>query len=388
MVRLRSTRTDQAAYAQVARVIAIRVAALLLKMAPDEKAGAKDDGDARKRGIALWLAGESEVEQEFPVAGLGQSRLLEDGSDGYRVFTRAYDREIDASTLARAAVLADLRHKLDEEVARAGVNVGRLARHLQAFFAIPIDDGWNSSQEEGRIDGRLLSQLVASPTERRLFKQVRREPLADCAVTFLLDCSGSMKQHGVRLAVLIDVFTRALELAGVMTEVLGFTTNAWNGGLARRDWLRAGSPAHPGRLNEALHVVFKAAQAPWRRRRRDIAALLKNEFYREGIDGEAVDWACGRLRAVEARRRLLVVVSDGSPMDGATALANDAHYLDHHLQHVVAQQSAVGDVEITGLGVGLDLSPYYTRSRVIDLAQGVGLRTFIEVSGLMAGRRA
>lgn len=385
--RLRSTRTDQAAYAAVARVIAMRVAALLLKMAPEDKAGGQENADARKRGIALWLAGESDVEQEFPVAGLGQSRLLEDGTDGYRIFTRAYDREIDASALARAAVLAGLREKLDAEVARAGVNVGRLARHLQAFFAIPVDDGWNSAQEEGRIDGRLLSQLVASPTERRLFKQDRREPLADCAVTFLIDCSGSMKQHGVRLAVLIDVFTRALELAGALTEVLGFTTGAWNGGLARRDWLRAGSPAHPGRLNEAMHVVFKPAQVPWRRRRRDIAALLRNEFYREGIDGEAVEWACGRLRAVESRRKLLVVVSDGSPMDGATALANDPHYLDHHLQHVVAQQAAAGDIEIAGLGVGLDLSPYYSRSRVLDLSQGVGLRTFLEASGLMAGRR-
>lgn len=387
MASLRAKRHDQAAYGETAARIAVRVAQLLLKIEAAPRQAEDDHAGTRKRGLSLWLAADSEVDQEFPVAGLGQSRLLEEGTDGYRVFTRAYDMEVEAASLVRPQLLASFREQLDQDVIRAGINVGRLARHLQALFAVRVDDGWNTAQEEGRIDGRLLSQLVASPTERRLFKQVRQEPVADCAVTFLLDCSGSMKQYAQRVSVLVDVFARALEQAGITTEVLGFTTAAWNGGRPRKEWMRAGSPSHPGRLNEVMHLVFKSAQLPWRRSRRALAALLKNDFYREGVDGEAVDWACARLRSRNALRRILVVVSDGSPLDSGTAQANDPHYLDHHLQDVVAAQSAVGDIEIRGLGVGLDLSPYYERSVVLDLSQGVGLRTFLEVSDLMAGRR-
>ena len=164
-----------------------------------------------------------------------------------------------------------------------------------------------------------------------------------------------MKQHSEAVAMLVDVFVRALEQAGVASEVLGFTTGAWHGGRAARDWQRAGSPRHPGRLNEINHLVFKDADTPWRRARHDMAALLKADLYREGIDGEAVDWACDRLLAHNAERRLLVVVSDGCPMDGATALANDDYYLDHHLREVVARREQQGAVEIFGLGVGLDL---------------------------------
>jgi cobaltochelatase CobT len=383
---LRATRHDQAAYAAPAARIAERVGAILSAIEEMPGKDRDEQDDSRKRGLSLWLGEDRDAGDEHAVAGAGQSRLLEDGTSAYQVFTRAYDQEVDAAELVRPALLRELREQLDQSVARAGINVGRLARHLQGLFAVPTDDGWDSAQEEGRIDGRLLAQLVASPTERRLFRQVRREPVADCAVGFLLDCSGSMKQHAPRVSVLVDVFVRALEQAGIATEVLGFTTGAWNGGRARRDWSRAGSPAHPGRLNEVLHLVFKSGEQSWRRRRQALAALLKNDFYREGVDGEAVSWACGRLRARGERRRILVVVSDGSPMDGATALANDEHYLDHHLQDVVAAESARGDIAIRGLGVGLDLSPYYEKSRVLDLSDGAALRVFLEVAQLLSSR--
>ncbi len=286
----------------------------------------------------------------------------------------------------RRDVLAGLRERLDRRIAAQAVNVPRLARELRALLAIPVHDGWDSGQEEGRIDGRRLSQLVASPTERRLFRSERIEPAADCLVAFLIDCSGSMKEHAETVAMIVDVFARALELAGVDSEILGFTTGAWNGGRAQRDWMRAGRPAHPGRLNEVLHLVFKDADTSWRRARPRIAALLKGDQFREGIDGEAVDWACARMRAHPATRRLLLVVSDGSPMDGATNLANDAHYLDHHLREVVLRQEQVGDVEIRGVGVGLDLSPYYGCSHVLDLAAAIGNQAFREILDLIARR--
>jgi cobaltochelatase CobT len=188
------------------------------------------------------------------------------------------------------------------------------------------------------------------------------------------------------VAVLLDVFARALEQAGAASEILGFTTEAWNGGRAQRDWVRAGRPAAPGRLNERSHIVFKPFDCGWRRARPGIAALLKADLFREGIDGEAVDWACARLLARPEPRRILLVVSDGSPMDSATALANDAHYLDQHLGEVVRRHEQQRRIEICAIGVGLDLSPWYSRSLVLDLAGGVGNAACRDVLDMLAGR--
>jgi cobaltochelatase CobT len=195
-----------------------------------------------------------------------------------------------------------------------------------------------------------------------------------------------MKQHIESVAMLVDVFVRALEQAGADSEVLGFTTGAWNGGRAQRDWQRAGRPPHPGRLNERCHMVFKDADTPWRRARPGIAALLKSDLFREGIDGEAVDWACTRMALRGVNRRVLIVISDGSPMDSATALANDGHYLDQHLREVVARREQGGAVQICGVGVGLDLSPYYRRSQVLDLSGSASNEAFRDVVALIVGR--
>ncbi|MGH8848451.1 MAG: cobaltochelatase CobT-related protein, partial [Polaromonas sp.] len=207
-----------------------------------------------------------------------------------------------------------------------------------------------------------------------------------CQVNFLIDCSGSMRQHIESVAMLVDVFVRALEQAGVASEVLGFTTGAWNGGRAQRDWIHAGRPAHPGRLNEVCHLVFKDAHTPWRRARPDIAALLKADLFREGIDGEAVNWACARMEGHGEGRRLLIVMSDGCPMDGATNQANDANYLDHHLREVVARHEQEGRVEICGVGVGLDLSPYYSHCQALDLSASVTNEVFRDIVAMIAGR--
>ena len=235
---------------------------------------------------------------------------------------------------------------------------------------------------------------MASPTERRLFRTEHLEPQARCALTLLIDCSGSMKQHVNNTALLADVLARTLEQVGVAVEVLGYTTATWNGGRVSKAWQSAGRPPHPGRLNELRHLVFKDAGTSWRRSRLGLAALQKPDLYREGVDGEAVDWACTRLRAQdttlcghEIDRRLLLVLSDGSPMDTATHLANDVHYLDHHLRQVVERQEAQGGVEILGLGVGLDLSPFYSRCQALDPAATISHATLGEVMELMSGRR-
>lgn len=391
---LKRHRTDQSAYAEPARAIAHHIAAMLV--ADDDEDRERDDGadSAADPWAAFSLLLDQGDSIDSTVAGAvsGASRVLEAAAGRYRVFTTAYDREVAAADLVRAPLLKEARERLDRRIAEAGVNLARLARELKALLAQPANDGWDHAEEQGLIDGRRLSQLIASPTERRLFRRPRVEPLAACRITFLIDCSGSMKEHAETLAVLVDALVRALELIDVTTEVLGFTTGAWNGGRAQRDWQRAGRPAHPGRLNEACHIVFKPATQRWRAARTSMAALLRAELFREGLDGEALEWALQRQHDhtdadnLGETRRLVFVVSDGSPMDSATSLANDAHYLDQHLRDVVARNERTG-VEIYGLGVGLDLSPYYRRSQVLDLSAPLGGAVLRDVLGLLARRR-
>jgi cobaltochelatase CobT len=389
---LKRHRTDQTAYAEPAASIALHVAAML--EAGDEDERARDDGDDATTdpwaAFSLLLDNVDSIDDTVATAMSGPSRVLDAAAGRYRVFTTAYDREVAAAGLVRAEVLLEARERLDARIAEVGVNLARLARELKALLAVPVHEGWDSAQEQGLIDGRRLGQLIASPTERRLFRSPRIEALAACRVTFLIDCSGSMKEHAETVAVLVDVLVRALEMIDVASEVLGFTTGAWNGGRAQRDWRRAGRPPHPGRLNEACHIVFKAAAQRWRAARTPMAALLRGELFREGLDGEALEWALQRQHsdadADHDERRLVFVVSDGSPMDSATSLANDAHYLDQHLRDVVARHDGAG-VEIYGLGVGLDLSPYYRRSQVLDLSAPLGGAVLRDVLGLLARRR-
>ena len=382
---LKRERANQAAYAPHALAIAQKVGAML-RSAEEESTDDEPDLDDAWAAFALLLDNGEEIDAGVATAVSGRSLVLDGAADGYRVFTTAYDREVAAATLVRAELLRDYRERLDQRIASLGVNIAHLARDLKALLAVPARDGWDSGQEEGHIDGRRLAQLVASPTERRLFRTERNEARADCLMTILIDCSGSMKEHIESVAVLVDVLVRALEQAGVASEVLGFTTNAWNGGRAQRDWVRGGRPAHPGRLNEVCHMVFKDAATTWRRARPAIAALLCADLFREGIDGEALAWAMRRADTRDEERRLLLVLSDGSPMDSATNLANDAHYLDHHLKDQVARFEARG-AEIYGVGVGLDLSPYYSRSHVLDLSGSVGSALFRELIAML-GRGA
>ena len=384
---LRQLRTDQSAYAVPALAICRSVADLLL--GTDEEPGERSPADREDTRFAFGLRIDLQAAFEEGIAEvvLGHSRVWAAQKGQYRVFTRAHDRLFAPAALVRSQQLQELREQLDRRIAGQGMNLPRLARELKALLALPQRDGWDDGQEAGRIDGRRLTQLIASPTERRLFRTEHVEPVADVVVGFLIDCSGSMRQHIESVAMLVDSLARALEMAGAASEVLGFTTGAWDGGRAQRDWQRAGRPDAPGRLNEVWHLVFKDADTPWRRARHGMAALLRPDLFREGIDGEAVDWACQRLRQRDEARKLLVVVSDGCPMDRATQRANDEHYLDQHLCDVVVRQSRPGDLQIMGLGVGLDLSPFYSHCQAVDLSRGVGHAVFSDVLRLLAGGR-
>ncbi len=387
---IRRQRDDQTAFAVHALEIARRVSEMIQAARADHSSADADDPDdeaAARKTFSLWLGSDEDEYKEMGIAVTGTSRVLDASGGGYRVFTTRYDEEVRPATRVRRALLDEFREKLDARIASQGFNVSRLAHALKAALADPERDGWSFGEEHGRIDGRRLAQLVTSPNERRLFRLERHTLVADCAVSFLIDCSGSMKAHIEPVATMIDVLVRALDRAGVTSEVLGFTTAAWNGGGARLDWLARGRPRHPGRLNEVSHLVFKDASTSWRRARREIAAMFRAELFREGIDGEAVEWACTRLGARPEKRRLLIVISDGSPMDSATAQTNDAFYLDNHLKEVVARREAMRDVEVLGLGVGLDLSPYYRRSLALDLSTPPDMKVMGEVVRWMGGAK-
>ncbi len=386
---LRRHRHDQAAFAVHTLAIAQLVADMLRSADEEDPLGGEvaAGADNERAAFSLVMDLDAQVEEGVAAAVSGHSRAFEAAGGRYRIFTTAHDRELPATSLVRADALREQRARLDQLVSAAQLNLPRLACELHALLARPAHDGWDSAMEEGRIDGRRLAQLIASPTERRLFRSEHIEPQADCALTVLIDCSGSMKQHIDVLAPLIDVFTRALEQAGVASEVLGFTTGAWHGGRVRQEWQRAGQPARPGRLNEVCHIVFKDAHTRWRRARLGIAALLRAELFREGIDGEAVLWAAGRLQARDEKRKILMVVSDGSPMDGATNLANDDHYLDNHLKQVVQQleqQTRRTGLAVCALGVGLDLSPFYSRCQAVDLGVAPGHAVLNDMLQLLA----
>ncbi|HSH48672.1 MAG TPA: cobalamin biosynthesis protein CobT [Halomonas sp.] len=387
---LRRQRHDQSAYAEHA----LTIAALVGERVRAERAQAEGDDAAAEQeeeatgAFALLLDfddGDGD-DGAIATAATGRSKAFEDAALAYRVFTTRFDREVAAGGLVRRALLREYREQLDKATAEQGINLPRLARRLGAALWEPRPDGWAFGEEEGRIDGRRLAQLVSSPTERRLFYRDQVKLGADCAVSLLIDCSGSMKHHIVPVTLMAESLIRALEMIGASAELLGFTTGAWNGGRVYKEWMRSGRPRGPGRLNEVCHMVFKDAERSWRRARTDIAALLKPDLFREGIDGEAVEWACERLLARSENRRILIVISDGCPADSATNLANDAFYLDNHLKEVVARRTREGQVEVLGLGVGLDLSPFYRRCLATDMSQALDTHLFDEIVELIGGR--
>lgn len=344
-------------------------------------------GPRRRSSFALPLHFESQSQDGMPVAQSGDSRAWAGTAQSYRVFTREFDREVQAAELIRALQLAQFREQMDEELARSGLQqAGRLARYLQQRLASTQRNGWNFGLEEGHLDGSRLSLLVTDPQQRAIFKDEMQRPVNETAVTILMDCSGSMKTFARPLSLLLDVLGRALEMAGASVEILGFSTHAWNGGRTRRLWQRAGQPQFPGRLNERLHIVFKDGARPWRHARHGIAALRKPDIFREGIDGEAVEWACQRLRAQTAQRRILLVISDGCPMDTATHQANDEHYLDQHLRQVLAAQERMGGVKVCALGVGLDLGVFYRQRLAVDLQHDVDEALLFSVAEMLCRR--
>ncbi|MBO9353742.1 cobaltochelatase subunit CobT [Bordetella petrii] len=286
---------------------------------------------------------------------------------GYRPYTTEFDQVLHAQDWCGPQELDRLRATLDRRLAATRGAVGRLANRLQRHLMARQTRGWDFDQEEGQLDTARLARLVVDPMQPISFKQERDSAFRDTAVTLLIDNSGSM--HGRPIAVAAacaDILARTLERCGVRIEILGFTTRAWQGGRAREQWLKAGKPVHPGRLNEACHVVYKSAEQPWRRARRNLGLMMCQELLKENIDGEALLWAYGRLAARPEQRKILMMVSDGAPADDATLSANPRDYLEQHLRAVIDMIQTRSPVELVAIGIGHDVARYYGRAVTID----------------------
>ena len=373
---LPKARFDQQRYATHASEIAQTLAALVEFEAGDENARAT--GGPRIVALPPDWEEPQEEDQQSQAAPSGHSGQQADSSDlanagDYQVFTREFDTVTAGSDLYRDALLRDSRKHLDQLIGAQSVSISRLALRLQKLFATLVPSDWFFGQEEGWLDARRLSQLVTNPSYRQVFYQQRHVPESDVVVTFLIDTSGSMKsQRYEAVAVLVDTYARALELAGIHVEILGFTTASWNGGQVMQQWRADGMPESPGRLSEVQHIVYKDADTTWRNSRFSIAAMLKTFHYREGIDGEALLWAWERLLARPERERYLVMISDGSPMDAATANVNRDEFLLDHLVSVATHIDQRSPVHLGCVGIDLDTSFFITNSVDADLHGTLG----------------
>ncbi len=295
----------------------------------------------------------------------------------YRIYCSDYDKQINGNDLYRQEQRRELRIKLDQLIAAQAISVPRLAQRLKQLFAIEQRAGWHDGEEEGVIDGRRLSQIVSRPGYSRVFKQEKQVPYCDTAITFLIDNSGSMKrQRFEAVTILVDIYCRALELAGITTEILGFTTRGWTGGESVKVWRQQGAPDMPGRLNDRLHIVYKDMASSWRRSRYSISSLMNPTHFREGLDGEALQWAATRLRNRIESRKCLVMISDGAPMDSATSNYNDAFFLERHMKNVVGSIERSGDIELKAIGIGLDMEEFFEQAITLDLTGTLGNRAF------------
>lgn len=386
LAQLRAKRFDQEAYAELALTISNAVSEMAKAATGDDL-----DHEVSKARHRLLMPRQHESDDRYVeggAAGAGQILGAEDEGEPYPIFCREYDREVEGRSLYRLAQRTRLRQQLDKLVAAQAVSAPRLAQRLKNLFAVFERSGWNFGEEEGYLDGRRLSQLAANSSYTRVFKQQRYSPWCDTVVTFLLDNSGSMKrQRFEAVAVMVDIYSRALELAGIRSEILGFTTAGWTGGESIKAWRAAGMPSHPGRLNDRLHIVYKDADTSWRRARYSIASLLNTNHFREGLDGEALEWAAQRLRLMNESRKCLVVISDGAPMDSATAHYNDEYFLERHLKQVVRKVERDPSIELTAIGIALDMGEFFSRSVALDLTGTLGNRVFRALEDLYGVRQ-
>ncbi len=289
---------------------------------------------------------------------------------GYHAFTRQFDEFTTAENLCDAEELERLRSFLDKQLSTLHFAVSRLANRLQRRLLAQQNRAWDFDLEEGMLDTARLSRVMTDPFQPLSFKRERDTTFRDTVVTLLLDNSGSMRGRPIMVAACCaDILARTLERCGVKVEILGFTTRQWKGGQSREQWLAAGKPSDPGRLNDLRHIIYKAADTPWRRARRNLGLMMREGLLKENIDGEALAWAHARMLARPEQRRILMMISDGAPVDDLTLSVNSGSYLERHLRQVIHEIETYSPVELIAIGIGHDVTRYYRRAVTITDAE-------------------
>ncbi len=362
----------------------------------DEDEGDKDEGEgegqAEIRGQQEQSEGESEEDYQ-PEDDLGDdgesfgkeadagvmpvrpNRPLSDlpPSFDYKVYTTRFDEVVSAGDLCDEEELGRLRSYLDQQLVHLQGAVTKLANRLQRRLMAQQSRSWDFDQEEGLLDAARLARVIVNPMQSLSYKVEKDTEFKDTVVTLLLDNSGSMRGRPISIAAIsADILARTLERCGVKTEILGFTTRAWKGGQARETWLTEGRPPHPGRLNDLRHIVYKQADEPWRRARKSLGLMMREGLLKENIDGEALLWAHSRLIGRPEERRILMVISDGAPVDDSTLSVNSGTYLERHLRQVIAWIEQRSPVELVAIGIGHDVTRYYSRAVTIMDAEQLG----------------
>jgi cobaltochelatase CobT len=325
----------------------------------DSDEAPEDDADSEEDGEAPWRP-------QLPFSSAGND-------DFYKVFSNKHDEVIGATDLCDAEELTRLRAYLDKQLANLQGVVARLANRLQRKLMAQQNRSWEFDLEEGILDASKLMRVVIDPMHPLSFKMEQDMQFRDTVVTLLLDNSGSMRGRPITVAATCaDILARTLERCGVKAEILGFTTKAWKGGQARETWMSNGKPANPGRLNDLRHIIYKSADEPWRRARKNLGLMMREGLLKENIDGEALIWAHNRLLARREQRRILMVISDGAPVDDSTLSVNSGNYLERHLRQVIGDIETRSPVELIAIGIGHDVTRYYKRAVTIVDAEELG----------------
>ncbi|MEO1200118.1 MAG: cobaltochelatase subunit CobT [Pseudomonadota bacterium] len=354
-----------------------------------EQAGSEQTGSEERDSEAMPDEGEAEAmdaqaddqveeladsdAQEADVPWRPNTPFQNQPSTGYKVYCDRYDETIRAEDLCDTEELDRLRGFLDKQLSQLQGVVTRLANRLQRRLMAQQNRGWDFDLEEGTIDCSRLPRVVIDPMQPLAFKRERDTSFRDTVVTLLLDNSGSMRGRPITVAATCaDILARTLERCGVKVEILGFTTRTWKGGQSREMWLTNGKPASPGRLNDLRHIIYKSADSPWRRSRRNLGLMMREGLLKENIDGEALSWAHNRLLARPEQRRILMMISDGAPVDDSTLSVNPGNYLEQHLRQVIEEIETRSPVELIAIGIGHDVTRYYRRAVTIVDAEELG----------------
>jgi len=343
-----------------------------MEMRREEQSGEKEStsGDEESDGEET-SAGEEGSDSAQPRAA--RRNWADEPATDYKAFTTRFDEIVEADELCDVDELGRLRAYLDQQMGQMQGVVTRLANRLQRRLMAQQARSWDFDQEEGLLDPARLARVVVSPNHALSFKVEKDTEFKDTIVSLLIDNSGSMRGRPISIAAMCaDVLARTLERCGVSSEILGFTTRAWKGGQSREQWLSDGRPPHPGRLNDLRHILYKRADEPYRHARRNLGLMMREGLLKENIDGEALLWAHRRLLGRPEERRILMVISDGAPVDDSTASANGGTYLERHLRQVIGWIEAKSSVELAAIGIGHDVTRYYSRAVTIMDAEQLG----------------